>query len=112
MNLKSPVRPPNTFPEAESGAWYASAWTTRAACAPEDMDPELWFSLDPEVQLQAKAICVACPVLDVCLKEALAEEGGKRTAGRYGILGGLLPNERFNRYMARLKATRTQAVSA
>jgi len=40
---------------------------------------------------RARAICARCPLARECLEHAMAEE---RTGGRYGIRGGLTPEER------------------
>lgn len=95
-----------TAPEA-SEAWHAVAWMEEAACI--GRDPELFYSFDKDEEALALAVCRSCPVRETCLADAMEEEGGKRTAARFGIRGGLLPNERFNRYMQRARAERRAA---
>jgi WhiB family redox-sensing transcriptional regulator len=66
-------------------------WRERAACRNED--PELWFptGTDGPALLQiveAKAVCVACPVVTQCLTYALQHGLDD------GIWAGLTPEER------------------
>lgn len=47
----------------------------------------------------ARAICrESCPERDMCLATAMAEEGGRKAELRFGIRGGLLPQERETLY--------------
>lgn len=68
-----------------------ASWRWRAACRRED--PELFFPIGyseafaAEVE-KAKAICGACPVRGECLLDALGRPE------RYGIFGGMTPEER------------------
>lgn len=73
-------------------------WRTLAACAElEDvMFPDI---TDVKGTTLAKSYCARCPVLQACLDEAMAEEGSKKTAYRYGIRGGLTTGERYRRYL-------------
>ncbi|MFC8267766.1 WhiB family transcriptional regulator [Streptomyces cinereoruber] len=70
-------------------------WRTYAACLevhPDDMFP------DPRNQAgnrRAKQVCRRCPVWQLCLNDALTEEGGKRQENRHGIRGGLTSDERY-----------------
>ena len=66
-----------------------SRWHHHAACAGWPTD--LWFptkgsTVDPAVL----RICRQCPVQAECLDAAIREEG----AIRYGVRGGLNPNQR------------------
>ncbi|MFD7996887.1 WhiB family transcriptional regulator [Streptomyces mexicanus] len=64
------------------------AWAHWAACQGYDLD--LFFS-DAEQKVQeAKQICGRCPVRAECLDESMRAED----ASRYGIYGGLTPDER------------------
>jgi WhiB family redox-sensing transcriptional regulator len=67
----------------------ALAWREDAACA--RVDPELFDGGDigsPADYRQARAICRNCPVARECLTHALESDE------RYGMWGGLTPNER------------------
>ena len=92
----------NTAAPEASEAWHSVAWMENAACV--GRDPELWYSFDKDEEALALAVCMTCPVIEECREMAMAEEGSRRTHGRFGILGGLRPNERLNLYRARLKA--------
>ncbi|MHB2024361.1 MAG: WhiB family transcriptional regulator [Mycobacteriales bacterium] len=64
-------------------------WQEQAAC--NGMDVELFYpvtsDLTPSTR-QALRICAGCPVREICLAEA-------RSRGeRYGIWGGMLPEQR------------------
>lgn len=69
-------------------------WRPEAAC--RGLDPELFFSSDEivnrqerlEREAEAKAVCTRCTVRKECLSYAL--DAGER----YGIWGGLNPQER------------------
>lgn len=43
---------------------------------------------------KAKALCAGCPVADLCLADALAEEKGLSEHSRYLVRGGLTPKGR------------------
>jgi WhiB family redox-sensing transcriptional regulator len=66
-------------------------WSSDAACL--TVDPETFFphgegqTAWPRIA-KAKAICEACPVVEVCLEFALS------TKAQYGIWGGTTPLER------------------
>lgn len=68
-------------------------WRSRATCANPSLvpDPDRVFFLEP--YREAKAICRDCGVSAKCLEYALSFEAGGGS-GRYGIYGGLTPNER------------------
>jgi WhiB family redox-sensing transcriptional regulator len=69
-------------------------WRPEAACL--GLDPELFFSSDEivnrqerlEREAEAKAVCTRCTVRTECLNYAI--DAGER----YGIWGGLSPQER------------------
>jgi WhiB family redox-sensing transcriptional regulator len=90
------------------------AWAARAAC--QGQDPALWFPEDhkgpsPATVAEALTICSACPVRAQCLDDALATEGGRRPASRYGIRGGLTGGQRHEEYRRRTRrATRKAAI--
>jgi transcription factor WhiB len=84
-------------PEPDPGA----DWWELALCA--EIDPELFFpekgSQHPTVE--AKSVCVVCPVLVQCRADAL------RTRQRFGIWGGLTEKDRrdvFRRHRRQLYA--------
>jgi WhiB family redox-sensing transcriptional regulator len=61
-------------------------WTARASCT--ETDPGIFFPPHGDPATEARQICARCPVRDDCLAYALdADE-------RYGIWGGLDPDER------------------
>ena len=79
------VTPHNTY-TPDTPDW------TGAACIGHD--PEIWYP-DPTDTIgtrEAVTICQACPVRQACLDQAMREE--ETSGGRYGIRGGLTPEER------------------
>ncbi|MFF5980887.1 WhiB family transcriptional regulator [Streptomyces olindensis] len=64
------------------------AWAERAACTGYSLD--LFFSEADLKVREAKQVCARCPVRGECLTEGLRAED----ASRYGIYGGLTPEER------------------
>ena len=68
-------------------------WRADAQCL--DEDPDLWFPVaeNPAHHTwdEPRAICSACPVVAQCLDDALATE---TTSTRFGIRGGMGPDER------------------
>lgn len=71
----------------------APHWQTMAAC--RGMNPDLFFPERGTSQVEAKAVCMSCPVSRECLDFAM--ESGEHT----GIWGGT--SERKRREMARKK---------
>lgn len=53
--------------------------------------PELWFDDDPR---DAVAACCSCPLITPCLNAALKAEGTVTAQYRYGVWGGLTPEQR------------------
>lgn len=80
-------------------------WQHRAACrkAPDD---SIWYPADRSNIALAKFICSRCPVRAECLREALAQEGGRSGENRHGIRGGMTPEERANEYRCRARLAR------
>jgi WhiB family redox-sensing transcriptional regulator len=72
---------PDTLPNA-------LAWAKDAACNGYDLDD--FFTEAKAGIAWAKRVCGLCPVREECLAEALRAEYGSR----YGIYGGLTPDER------------------
>ncbi len=66
----------------------ALSWADRAACKGQDLG--VFFSEADQKVREAKAICGRCPVVSECLAETLRAE----VTPRYGISGGLTPDER------------------
>lgn len=67
----------------------ARTWADDAACVGED--PARYFNERIPVRSLA---CGRCPVADRCLAEALAAEGTTAAQMRFGIYGGLNPDQR------------------
>lgn len=73
-------------------------WRQDAACRDwadrlgHDTIDALFYPGKGATQRPAKKICATCPVNDACLDDALATEPSD--AARYGIRGGLSPDER------------------
>lgn len=67
----------------------ALSWADRAACRGY-YDPEVFFSEAAYKVREAKKLCGRCPVRAECLAETLRAE----VTPRYGISGGLTPDER------------------
>lgn len=69
-----------------NAAATAPDWRSGALCA--QTDPEAFFPAKGGTTRPAKRICQGCQVRAECLAYALAEDI------RYGVWGGLSPNER------------------
>ncbi|MEV6073311.1 WhiB family transcriptional regulator [Nocardia sp. NPDC052001] len=67
-------------------AFRTARWVQRAVCA--QTDPESFFPERGQTGHAAKKVCARCGVSRECLEYALAHEE------RFGIWGGLSPNER------------------
>ena len=81
------------LPDAPAGADYF-AWQSRGLCV--GLSAELFFPEEEPHKLirrqreeQAKKICRACPVLQICREHAL------RTPERFGVWGALTTRERL-----------------
>jgi WhiB family redox-sensing transcriptional regulator len=72
----------------------APEWTARAAC--RYADPEMFFGEQGTTFKVAKKLCAPCVVKNQCLLLALEIEGGTSRQSRYGVFGGLTPDERAN----------------
>lgn len=75
-------------------------WADRALC--RDDDPDLYF--DEGSVGAALAACRTCPVRQQCLELAMTVEGGLSQYSRFGIYGGLNPEERAALAKKRAKA--------
>jgi hypothetical protein len=69
------------------------AWTDRAACRGQTA---LMFSPDEFSQRLAVTLCRRCPVVAECRADVTAFEARGAEAGGavYGVVGGLLPEQR------------------
>jgi len=65
-----------------------NTWSQYAECAIEGIGPMFPEPGDTEGIERAKAVCAACPVVAECLDDAM------QRGERYGIWGGLDPDER------------------
>lgn len=80
-----------TGPRIKANPVTDSRWWHKAACYP---DHDLFDSTHPDDMRDARAMCNGwCPVSGECLEDALTREA-EPGAVRYGIRGGLDPNER------------------
>lgn len=92
----------HTVRRAPRQRWSPPVVTTGPACAHEDVDPNLFFTVDefshPDLNsrqrsainsartYRAKRVCGGCPIKDQCLADNLDEE--------FGIYGGLTAGQR------------------
>lgn len=84
--------------------------TTNAAVdTPCRQDPEAWFPPPGGSAPVARALCQTCPAIDPCLEAALDFEGTVNRLGRFGIWGGLTPQQRANEAQLRAAETRREA---
>ncbi|MEU9865518.1 WhiB family transcriptional regulator [Streptomyces sp. NPDC047971] len=74
---------------------YIPNWRASAACLAADPDAMFPDPSDEKGTKHAKGICGTCPVIQECLAEAMAEEGGKSKESRFGIRGGLTGGQRY-----------------
>lgn len=74
----------------------AGAWAAHALCRFDD--PKLYFT--DSGTGAALATCRTCPVRVQCLDMAMAAEGDRSAGSRFGIFGGLTPEERAARAAA------------
>lgn len=70
---------------------------------PCEQDPELFFT--PSREEDAKQLCLRCEVRTECLEVALAGEG-YQARQRYGVFGGLGPDERTTEFRRRRRRLR------
>jgi WhiB family redox-sensing transcriptional regulator len=80
-------------------------WQNSAACRAE-VDDSIWFPADRADIVLAKFICARCPVRAECLRDALANEGGRTGEYRHGIRGGMTPEERAHEYRRLVRLAR------
>ena len=66
---------------------------TGAACIGHD--PTIWFPPPGAGEYErARHICERCPIRERCLEVAMDWEARRGTKSRYGMFGGLTPDER------------------
>ncbi|VXB24063.1 WhiB family transcriptional regulator [Citricoccus sp. K5] len=80
--------------------------TDAAVLTPCRQDPEQWFPAPGGTAPIARALCQTCPVIDACLEAALDFEGDARRADRFGVWGGMSPQERADEAVLRLAMAR------
>lgn len=83
----------------------ANRWDERAACSGVELEvfyPDHGTGGGAARAYEwAKQWCRVCPVRRDCLEEAMAAEGAASGKNRYGLVGGLDPNERAALYERR-----------
>ena len=79
----------------------AGDWREVAACRGMADDTFFPDPGDTAAVNHAKTVCAGCPVRRACLAEALAEEGGRTKAYRFGVRGGKTHGQRYAMYAAR-----------
>lgn len=55
---------------------------------------QIFFSKDPKQKAFGISLCWACPLRAICAKKSLEEEAQTPTEMRFGIRGGLTPEQR------------------
>lgn len=87
-------------------------WHKAAACA--GVDPATFFpdAKAGKAYAAASAVCHSCPVVWQCLDDALDEEHDLGTQGRYGMRGGLDPEQRARLTAAQRKTVRRMTAEA
>lgn len=87
-------------------------WRDESLC--RDINDDTFFPKrgDTAAIEYAKSICGLCPMLATCLANALAEEGGRTAANRYGVRGGKTPSQRYHLYSRARKNQRADATKA
>lgn len=76
-----------------------SAWTQAACAGPDQAEHhEQWFpeESDMDALRAAVRVCVSCPIRELCLQTALAEEAGTGRHSRWGVRGGMTARQRWN----------------
>lgn len=82
---------------------HENDWFLKANCRDPDVDPDIFFpdyekfkNIKEYTVARAKAICAECAVREQCLNYALANHE------KFGIWGGMTPEERDKYYSNRL----------
>lgn len=78
-----------------------TSWRDRALCLMREIDPELWFpdgflrDEDVAKAMEARRICLNCPVLAECRAKAMADEHGAPASMRWGVRAAMMPQDRW-----------------
>ena len=56
--------------------------------------PDQWFAESPQGHAEAARLCAGCPIAEQCLAVAMRAERGLGPYSRYGVFGGLTPDQR------------------
>ncbi len=80
-----------THARASRASGEVEQMSPRAECV--DVDQAVFFPSDGSYT-EARRICVACPIKDECLADALERERGAGRNYRHGMFGGLTPAQR------------------
>lgn len=75
----------------------ADPWFERARCVTDQVATETFFASHPNQVERAQRFCASCPVAQECLNLAMSNE---RDYARYGIYGGLTPDQRKELWQA------------
>lgn len=93
-----------------SGAGAGPGWMDRAWCSTPEAAGLSWLAEDAWEADRARAACqTRCPVAATCLAYALDVEAGAGVAGRGGVWGGCMPEEREQAWRERRRAQRAAA---
>ena len=84
----------------DSLGYESLSWFEQAVC--QEFEPEWWFPTrkqglhgsDSAVQ-RALSVCSQCSVAQQCREFALKLEWGQASGTRFGIFGGMLPEQRY-----------------
>ena len=79
-------------------------WRDEALC--RQTDPEIFFPDKGQTATTAKKVCAVCPVQAACLADAITQRE------KYGVRGGMTPNERKTYARAAQVAARSAATWA
>lgn len=60
-------------------------WRQKAAC--RDYNPELWFSSDEQDRVQARFVCLSCPVRPACTEFGVRIHMDVEPTSRFGMFG-------------------------
>lgn len=74
---------------------------------PCSVDPDQWSDVKRRqkhslTQAWAVSVCEQCPFQIECLIDAMTQEGSSKQSERWGIRGGLFPEERFKMYRVKM----------